>query len=183
MQVVAQTLNPQALNPTLDQLIAAFFQETAGDWHSQRRYYTLDKGVIQEVDSLLSIRFLAAQSEPLRELARLHNLPEGAYLSCGAQVTWESTYCNTNRKPATGSTVFGVHQGLLLRDRGFATTKPVTATYTFSNDRTLCLHTEYRGSRFDEEVKLVGTQYRTRQSIISREGQEVMIGQYLEKRV
>jgi glycosyltransferase involved in cell wall biosynthesis len=37
--------------------------------------------------------------------------------------------------------------------------------------------------RFEEEIKLIGQQYRTRQTIISRAGQELMIGQYLEKRV
>ncbi|MDJ0529737.1 MAG: phycobiliprotein lyase, partial [Microcystis sp. M53600_WE12] len=72
---------------------------------------------------------------------------------------------------------------ILYRDRGFATDKPVSAIYTFPNPSTLCLRTEYAGSVFEEEIKLIGQQYRTRQTIISRAGQELMIGQYLEKRV
>jgi hypothetical protein len=47
----------------------------------------------------------------------------------------------------------------------------------------MTLKTEYGGSVFEEEIKLIGQQYRTRQTIISRAGQEQMIGQYLEKRV
>jgi hypothetical protein len=47
----------------------------------------------------------------------------------------------------------------------------------------MCLKTEYGGNAFEEEIKLVGSQYRTRQTIISRAGEEQMIGQYLEKRL
>ncbi|MEM8641812.1 MAG: phycobiliprotein lyase [Cyanobacteria bacterium P01_G01_bin.54] len=183
MQTLSVSPTTHPLSPLAAEQIKAFLQETVGEWHSQRRYYTLDKGVVQEVESLLSVRFLEAGSELLQELAGLHGLASDAPISCGTQVTWESTYPNTSRKPAVGSTIFGEYQGLLLRDRGFATPKPVTATYTFPSDRTLCLRTEYKGSKFEEEVKLIGTQYRTRQSIISRAGQEIMIGQYLEKRI
>jgi hypothetical protein len=47
----------------------------------------------------------------------------------------------------------------------------------------MCLKTEYGGSVFTEELKLIGQQYRTRQTIISRAQEEIMIGQYLEKRL
>jgi hypothetical protein len=45
------------------------------------------------------------------------------------------------------------------------------------------LRTEYQGSTFEEELKLIGKNYRTRQTIISRAGEQQMIGQYLEKRL
>ncbi|HAC65459.1 MAG TPA: phycobiliprotein lyase, partial [Cyanothece sp. UBA12306] len=51
------------------------------------------------------------------------------------------------------------------------------------NPQTLGLRSEYNGSVFEEEIKLIGESYRTRQTIISRAGEEVMIGQYLEKRM
>ncbi|MFB2968148.1 phycobiliprotein lyase [Aerosakkonema sp. BLCC-F183] len=89
----------------------------------------------------------------------------------------------TERKQSKGSTVFGALGKILYRDRGFATPKPVTAEYYFTNPKTLCLRTEYNGSVFEEELKLIGTNYRTRQSIISRAGEQLMIGQYLEKRI
>ncbi|MEL6454651.1 MAG: phycobiliprotein lyase, partial [Cyanobacteria bacterium J06623_5] len=72
---------------------------------------------------------------------------------------------------------------VMYRDRGFATPKPVTANFRFTDARTMILRTEYGGSAFEEELKLVGDSYRTRQTIISRAGEEIMIGQYLEKRV
>lgn len=36
---------------------------------------------------------------------------------------------------------------------------------------------------FEEEIKQIGCNYRTRQTIVSRAGEQLMIGQYLEKRI
>jgi hypothetical protein len=76
-----------------------------------------------------------------------------------------------------------VLDNILYRDRGFATPKPVTASFKILDPDTLCLRTEYNGSVFEEEIKHIGHRYRTRQSIISRAGEQNMIGQYLEKRI
>ncbi|MGC1305984.1 MAG: phycobiliprotein lyase [Phormidesmis sp.] len=159
----------------------AFFQHSTGNWQSRRRYYTLASDDTQEVVSDLTIQFLAEGHEDLVELAARHALAQP--LICGAKVTWESQYVTPSRKPSVGSTVFGIRGTVMYRDRGFATPKPVTADYRFTSDKTMILHTEYNGSSFEEELKLVGENYRTRQTIISRAGEEIMIGQYLEKRV
>jgi CpeS-like protein len=166
-----------------EQRIAEFFQESQGFWRSERRYYTLPEGETKEMVSLISIEYLAAGSEQLGQLAQLHQLSDEISLTCGAKVIWESQNSVTNRKESKGSTVFGILGNIMYRDRGFATSKPVTAQYYFSNPQTLCLKTEYNGSVFEEEIKLIGNNYRTRQSIISRAGEQLMIGQYLEKRI
>ena len=166
-----------------EHLIAEFFHQSQGSWRSERRYYTLPDGKTQEMVSFITIEFLEQGSEELRQLAHLHGLSDEVYLSCGAKVSWESTDSATNRKQSKGSTLFGVLGKTLYRDRGFATSKPVTAQYYFPNPKTLCLKTEYNGSVFEEELKLIGDNYRTRQSIISRAGEQLMIGQYLEKRI
>lgn len=41
-----------------ESLVTAFFQETAGDWRSERRYYTLSSGETQAVISQIHIEFL-----------------------------------------------------------------------------------------------------------------------------
>lgn len=164
-------------------LVQAFFQETAGDWRSDRRYYTLKSGETQEVVSHITIEFLPASAPQLLELAALHQLEPGQPLICGTTVTWESDYVGTGKKPVVGSTIFGVRGTTLYRDRGFATTKPVTAQYHFNDSRTLVLKTRYNDSSFEEEIRLIGQRYRTRQTVISRAGEEIMIGQYLETRI
>lgn len=174
----------QATNISLQSLLVDFFRKSVGSWNSQRRYYSLNKDVEpQEVESLLNISFLEQGVPELIELARSHELENLSALVCGTKVSWESNYTNENRKPVIGSTVFGIKGNILYRDRGFATPKPVIALCSFANPDTMNLHTEYNSNAFDEEIKLIGHNYRTRQTIISRLGQERTIGQYLEKRI
>lgn len=168
---------------TDENLIAEFFQQSVGQWRSERRYYTLPSGETKEVVSFITIRYLEQGSPELIHLASLHGLPEATLLVCGAAVTWDSQAAATERRESQGATLFGALGSILYRDRGFATPKPVTADYHFSSPQTLCLRTEYNSSVFEEELKLVGTLYRTRQTIISRAGEQQMIGQYLEKRI
>lgn len=173
----------QTAQLTLESTALKFLQQTVGKWKSQRRYYTLKQETEpEEVISIITIDFLEQGSPQLVELARSHDIEDNALLG-GTEVTWESNYVGKSRKPSIGSTVFGVRGNILYRDRGFATNSPIKAIYSFTNPATMSLRTEYSGSVFEEEIKLVGQQYRTRQTIISRAGQEVMIGQYLEKRI
>ena len=179
MTPVASTAN-SAANETEVRAIA-FFKHSEGNWQSRRRYYTLANDATQEVVSDITIQFLDEGHEALIELGDRHELTFP--MVCGAKVTWKSTYISPSKKPSVGSTVFGIKGDVMYRDRGFATPKPVTAAYKFAGSQTMTLRTEYGGSSFEEELKLIGDNYRTRQTIISRAGEEIMIGQYLEKRV
>ena len=173
--------NP-ATSTTEELLVAKFFRSSVGNWLSERRYYTLPDGATQEVVSEIAIEFLAPGCLELQELAQLHGLDKFA-LTCGSKIEWDSKDSVTGKKASTGSTLFGALGNILYRDRGFATPKPITAIYHFPHPDTMCLKTEYQNSVFEEEIKLVGEKYRTRQTIISRAGEQVTIGQYLEKRI
>jgi hypothetical protein len=166
-----------------EQQIADFFRDSAGTWRSERRYYTLPEGKTQELVSMITIHFLPKGDQELLTLAQLHNLSNLDSLSCGAKVSWQSMDLENLEKKLHGQTIFGALGKILYRDRGFATTKPVTADYVISQAHTLCLRTEYNRAAFEEEIKLIGDKYRTRQTIISRDGKPLTIGQYLEKRV
>jgi hypothetical protein len=177
------TVTVQLSSKANDQLIEAFFQRSEGQWRSERRYYALPNGEAKEMVSLLTLRFLEQGSTELIELAHLHGLEDESAMTCGAFATWDSENSISGRTESKGSTLFGVIGSVLYRDRGFATPKPVTADFYFNNPDTLCLKTEYKSSVFEEELKLIGDKYRTRQTIISRAGEQQMIGQYLEKRI
>ncbi|MGH1392946.1 MAG: phycobiliprotein lyase [Trichormus sp.] len=163
--------------------IIAFFRESVGQWLSERRYYTLPDGATKEIESIITIRFLERGCDELQKLAQMHDLTDAVMLVGGAEVHWCSRDTLKNRNESQGYTLFGALGNTLYRDRGFATSDPITAKYAFPNPKTLCLRTEYNGSVFEEELKLVGSKYRTRQTIISRAGEQLMIGQYLEKRL
>ena len=173
----------EAKNTALESLAIDYFQRSQGTWKSQRRYYMLNQDTEpQEVESLLTVKCLEQGASELIGLAQLHQIEPDVLVS-GTVVTWSSNYTNRNRKASEGMTVFGLGGNKLYRDRGFATDKPIIAVCSFTNPNTLCLRTEYNNSVFEEEVKLVGQNYRTRQTIISRAQQEVTIGQYLETRI
>ena len=176
-------LSSRFATTTDESLISKFFLRSAGQWRSERRYYTLPDGETKEMVSEIAIRFLEQGCDELCRLADLHQLADRKAMICGAEVTWDSADSVSGKKQSKGLTLFGALGDVLYRDRGFATSKPVTADFYFSNPETLCLRTEYKGSVFEEELKLIGQQYRTRQTIISREGEQQMIGQYLEKRL
>ena len=173
----------EAPTDRLARLISDFFIRSTGEWRSERRYFTLPDGKVQEVESLLKIQVLSQGCSELRELAKLHDLEDETLMTCGAFVSWDSKNSIVGKPMSVGSTIFGIHGAVMYRDRGFATPKPITATFSFSNPETLALRTEYQGSVFEEEVKLIGDKYRTRQTIISRSGEQQMIGQYIEKRI
>ncbi|MBD2545804.1 MULTISPECIES: phycobiliprotein lyase [Planktothricoides] len=186
------TLLPQLTQPSSSQthgqtssdLIRAFFQFSEGKWRSERRYYTLPEGPTEELVSIVTVEFLEPGHVSLLELGSLHQLSLAECEAlCGSKVYWESTDSRNGKKKSAGSTVFGALNSILYRDRGFATLNPVTAKFYLPNPETLCLRTEYNGSVFEEEIKHIGQQYRTRQSIMSRAGEQIMIGQYLEKRI
>jgi CpeS-like protein len=177
-------VSAEMTNVALQSLAVEFFRKSEGNWNSQRRYYTLDKEVEpEEVESFLTVSFIEQGAPELVELAQSHELENLEALVCGTKVTWKSNYRKESRKPVTGSTIFGILGDKLYRDRGFATPKPIIAVCSFTNPNIMCLRTEYNGSVFEEEIKLVGSKYRTRQTIISRAGEEITIGQYLEKRI
>lgn len=171
------------ISTTSESLIADFFQRSVGNWRSERRYYTLPDGGTQEMVSFITVRYLDAGCDELIQLADLHQLDSTQQLTCGTEVIWNSEDSVTGKKKSRGKTLFGALGTTLYRDRGFATVEPVTAEFYFTNPDTLGLKTEYKGSVFEEELKLIGQHYRTRQSIISRAGEQQMIGQYLEKRL
>jgi hypothetical protein len=175
----------QPENPTASPavLAEAFFLRSVGNWHSQRRYYTLKDGVVQEVASQLTVTFLPQGSPELVKLARLHELEDINQISSGVITTWNSSHVGATPRPRRGRAIFGISGHLLYRDRGFSTVKPVVAQFVMRDPNTMLLKTEFNDSFFEEELKLIGSQYRTRQTIISRAGEEQMIGQYLEQRV
>lgn len=176
-------ISTKAPELSLETTVRIYFQQSSGDWRSQRRYYTLKDGETQEVVSLLTVRFLEPGCDDLRQLARLHGSSDETMHICGAFTSWESNYVGPSPRQTSGSTIFGVQGNRLYRDRGFSSKKPIVAQFHMRDAGTMCLRTEYSGNVFEEEIRLVGSQYRTRQTIISRAREQIMIGQYLETRI
>lgn len=78
-------------------LVADFFERSAGNWRSERRYYTLPKGNIMESISLISVKFLPQGCDELKYLAQLHNLSDARSLLSGSEVIWNTTELHTGK--------------------------------------------------------------------------------------
>jgi hypothetical protein len=160
-----------------------FFQETAGHWRSQRRYYHLNNGLVQEGISFLKIHFLESNCLELQQLAEVHDLDRLECFVGGVKVAWESQDAKTGQHTSSGICVFGLHHDRLYRDRGFSTPQPLIATYHLADPKIFAFRSEYNRSVFEEECRLVDTEYRMRHIVAYKEGEAQMIAQYFETRL
>ncbi|MDZ8185565.1 MAG: phycobiliprotein lyase [Nostoc sp. ChiSLP02] len=162
-------------------LIRTFLQESEGNWSSERRYYALPNGKVKEIKKTVAMRFLEGGSPELAELAKLHELDENAVMSCGSYVEWNSVDTTTGEEGSKRWTVLGSLGTTMYFGRNFPIPKLVVAEYYFRDPKTIYLWTHENGALFEEELKMVGRNYRTRQTVISRGGVQQMIAQYMEK--
>jgi hypothetical protein len=164
-----------------ESFIKNFLQESEGKWCSERRYYALPNGKIKDVKKTVTMRFVDQGSPELIELAQLHKLDENFPITCGSYVEWSNIDLDTGDEGAKRWTVLGTLGTTMYFGRNFPVPRLVVAQYCFRDAKTIYLWTEENGSLFEEELKLIGKNYRTRQTIISRGGEQNMIAQYIEK--
>ncbi|MBC1238066.1 phycobiliprotein lyase [Nostoc sp. 2RC] len=162
-------------------LIKTFLQESEGNWSSERRYYALPNGKVKEIKKTVAMRFLDQGSPELTELAQLHELDEDAVMTCGSYVEWNNVDITTGEEGSKRWTVLGSLGTTMYFGRNFPVPKLVVAEYYFRDPKTIYLWTEENGALFEEELRFVGKNYRTRQTVISRGGVQQMIAQYMEK--
>ncbi|MBD2516375.1 phycobiliprotein lyase [Nostoc sp. FACHB-973] len=173
--------NNEKISQEKEFLIKNFLQESNGNWCSQRRYYALPNGKIKEITKTVTMRFLDRGSPELTDLAKLHELDESAELTCGSYVEWNTVDAETGEQGSKRWTVLGSLGTTMYFGRNFPVPKLVVAEYYFRDANTIYLWTEENGALFEEELKMIGKKYRTRQTVISRGGEQQMIAQYLEK--
>lgn len=173
--------NKEIASQEQETLIKNFLQESNGDWCSQRRYYALPNGKIREITKTVTMRFLEQGTPELIDLAKLHELEESAQLTCGSYVEWNTVDSETGEQGSKRWTVLGSLGTTMYFGRNFPVPKLVVAEYYFRDPKTIYLWTEENGALFEEELKMIGKKYRTRQTVISRGGEQQMIAQYLEK--
>ncbi|HLO84613.1 MAG TPA: phycobiliprotein lyase [Nostocaceae cyanobacterium] len=162
-------------------LIKDFLKASDGKWCSERRYYALPNGKIRDIKKTVSMKFLDEGCTELIDLAQLHQLDQTACMECGSYVEWNGVDLETGEEGTKRWTVLGTIGDTMYFGRNFPVPRLVIAKFYFRDPQTIYLWTEENGSLFEEELKFIGKQYRTRQTVISRAGQQQMIAQYLEK--
>lgn len=155
--------------------ITEFFQQSSGQWFSQRTSHHLAFKQAESGKSNIQIEMLPATAAEVQQLCEQHSI-DPALALCGARVTWDGTMEWDEEKHA-GSTVLvpiadpdDPTQGKLLREMGYAEKAPVAGRYSMGSDNALTLITEYETMYSEERLWFASPNLRLRTSILKRFG-------------
>jgi hypothetical protein len=154
-----------------------FFQQSAGQWQSQRTTHHLPFRRAELGGSNISVEALPADNEKVIEICKLHDVDPssavgGAYVQWNGEMAWDKE--DENHK---GSTVFALvpdadnpQQGNLLRERGYAEIVPVIGRFEMDSENVLVLTTEYETMSSIERFWFPNPDLRMRTSVVKRFG-------------
>jgi len=163
------------MNPIKD--AKEFFQQSAGQWRSQRTTHHLPFRRAESGGSDINVEFLDATDEKVAAICQMHDIaPEtsigGAFVSWDGSMAWDKE--NEDHK---GTTVFALipdpedsRKGKLLRERGYAEIVPVAGEYHMDEEDGLVLITEYETMSIIERFWFVNPNLRLRSSTVKRFG-------------
>lgn len=154
-----------------------FFQQSAGQWQSQRTTHHLPFRRAELGGSNISVEALPADNEKIIEICKLHNVAPatavgGAYVEWDGAMAWDKA--DENHK---GSTIFALvpdadnpQKGNLLRERGYAEIVPVIGRFEMDSEGGLVLTTEYETMSSVERFWFSNPNLRMRTSVVKRFG-------------
>jgi hypothetical protein len=163
------------MNPIQD--AKEFFQQSAGQWRSQRTTHHLPFRRAESGGSDINVEFLEAGDEKIATICQMHDVDPataigGAYVSWDGAMAWDKE--NEDHK---GTTVFALipnpedpRKGKLLRERGYAEIVPVAGEYHMDEEDGLILITEYETMSIIERFWFVNPDLRLRSSTVKRFG-------------
>ena len=163
------------MNPIKD--AKEFFQQSAGQWRSQRTTHHLPFRRAESGGSDINVEFLDADDEKIAAICQMHdedptNAIGGAFVSWDGSMAWDKE--NEDHK---GTTVFALipapdnpRKGKLLRERGYAEIVPVAGEYHMDEEDGLVLITEYETMSIIERFWFVNPDLRLRSSTVKRFG-------------
>lgn len=141
-------------------LLEQFLSQCCGKWHSDRRYFYLQRPG-QPVE------------QTIVELDIHH----------GQEHEYEVDWTNDSGSFSLGFNVEGMQ---FLRSRGYATQSPTVSDVIAIDNNRLRTRTKYNstiGSEFIETIRFLSDDVRSRQTISYQSGEIFLIGQYVETRL
>ncbi|PZV11437.1 MAG: phycobiliprotein lyase [Leptolyngbya sp.] len=155
-----------------------FFQLSTGNWRSQRTTHHLAFKRAEMGESAIRVEAFAADHPQVIEICQLHEVDPalaigGAFVSWNGSMSWD----RNDDENHEGSTVFALipdadhpHQGVLLRERGYAEIVPVAGQYHMDDEDGLVLTTEYETMSSIERFWFASPSLRMRTSTVKRFG-------------
>jgi hypothetical protein len=158
--------------------VMEFFQLSTGTWRSQRTTHHLAFKRAEVGESAIRVEAFAADHPQVIEICQLHEVDPntaigGAFVSWNGSMSWD----RNDDENHEGSTVFALipdadqpHQGILLRERGYAEIVPVAGQYHMDDEDGLVLTTEYETMSSIERFWFASPSLRMRTSTVKRFG-------------
>ncbi len=157
--------------------VMEFFQQSAGQWQSQRTTHHLPFRRAELGGSNITVEALPADNERVIEICKLHDVNPGTAVG-GAYVEWNGAMAwDKDNESHQGSTVFALvpdadnpQTGNLLRERGYAEIVPVIGRFEMDSENGLVLTTEYETMSSIERFWFPNPNLRMRTSVVKRFG-------------
>ncbi|MEL7068966.1 MAG: phycobiliprotein lyase [Cyanobacteria bacterium J06581_3] len=157
--------------------VMEFFQQSAGQWHSQRTTHHLPFRRAELGGSNIKVEALPANNEKVVEICKLHEVDPNTAVG-GAYVEWDGAMAwDKDNESHKGSTVFALvpdeddpQKGNLLRERGYAEIVPVIGRFEMDSENGLVLTTEYETMSSIERFWFPNPDLRIRTSVVKRFG-------------
>ena len=154
-----------------------FFQNSSGNWRSQRTTHHLAFRQAETGTSEIFVEALPADNEKIVEICQLHDCDPAKAVG-GAFVRWESAMAwDKEDENHEGTTVFALipdddnpQQGMLLRERGYAEIVPIAGRYHIDEEDALVLVTDYETMTTIERFWFANPNMRLRTSTVQRFG-------------
>ena len=153
--------------------ISTFVELSHGEWRSMRSGHSLAFQYFEEVLSEVKIECLDINDEAVSKLASSVKTLEGVLtapfsMEWEAESDWEPDAPN---EVSSGSCLIvpipsDAEKGVLIRSVGYAEAAPAESTYSFLNDGTFLLTTQYEQSIAEERIWFVSEHVRCRSSVL-----------------
>ena len=154
--------------------IEQFVAQSEGTWRSMRSGHSLAFQQFEEVLSEVQISRIDASDKEINDLIQSSSLSEGSEVSAPFRMTWaaESDWEPDDPNEVSSGSCLIVpipsddSKGILLRSVGYAEAAPAESSYSFLNDGTFLLTTQYEQSIAEERIWFVSEHVRCRSSVL-----------------
>jgi phycoerythrin-associated linker protein len=153
--------------------INQFVEQSLGQWRSQRSAHHLTFGHFEAVESAIDIAPIAPDDSVVLDLCKAYGVDPQS-IAMPFQMQWEGTSdWDEKAEVLKGSTVLvpvpdpqDAKRGRLLREQGYAEEMAAVGRYSFTEDGTFVLLTEYDRAAAEEKIWFVNPNLRFRVSTI-----------------
>ena len=154
--------------------IEQFVAHSLGEWRSMRSGHSLAFQQFEDVLSEISIKSFEGDIKEVKHLIQLSSVHDESEFKAPFQMEWNAESDWEPDDPsevAAGSCIIvpiptNANSGRLLRSVGYAESIPAESTYTFLDDGTFILTTNYDQSIAEERIWFVSDNVRCRSSIL-----------------